>query len=293
MMTDFPLVSVYMPTKNRRKLLERAINSIQSQSYPAIEIIVVDDGSTDDTSSFLAELQSRFDNITVLRNEQSTGACVARNRAIAIAKGEYITGLDDDDEFLPNRIQSLMDAYKDEYAFVCSAMWWDYGKRKRLIDANEQIITLAQQLDYNEATTQVFTKTERLRSLGGFDESFVACQDYDFWTRLIINFGSAYRIAEPSYVINDTGSSERMIGNPKSVKGYQQFSDKHGHLMSDCNKLNQEFMVTRRKRTRLTLLQLFRQIGTGHLKSKVRYFLSSNFSFAKSLHQKWYKKSTD
>jgi len=293
MTSNSPLVSVYMPTKNRCQLLKRAISSIQAQSYPTIEIIIVDDGSTDDTQDYLRALQEDNDNVTVLRNEQSAGACASRNRAIAIAKGEFITGLDDDDEFLPDRIQSLYDAYQDKYAFVCSAMWWDYGKRKRLIDAKEQVITISQQLDYNEATTQIFTKTERMRALAGFDEAFVACQDYDFWTRLIVQYGSAFRIAKPSYVINDTGSSERMIGNPKSVKGYQQYFEKHGHLMSERNKLNQTFMVIRRKRERLTIGQLFRQLKAGHLISKGRYFLSSNFSFAKKLHQRWYKKSTD
>ncbi len=286
---SLPLVSVYIPTKNRQALLATAIDSIIQQTYPNVEILVVDDGSTDNTFEFLTQLASKHDNIVIFRNEASKGACAARNIAIKQANGEFVTGLDDDDVFLANRIESLLSAYDDNYAFVCSSMYWDYGKKKRIIDAREGQITLAQQLSYNEATSQVLVKKERVLSIGGFDEQFVACQDYDLWTRLLIKYGNAYRIAMPSYIVNDTGSSERMIGNTSSVKGYLQYFDKHQHLMSKINIRNQKFMRIRRCREVLSIRELFKQIGSGHFYSKLRYFLSSNFRLIQQLHQKHYK----
>jgi glycosyltransferase involved in cell wall biosynthesis len=286
-----PLVTVYMPTKNRRVLLERALNSIFTQTYSNIEIIVVDDGSTDDTANYLQQLSDTHCQFYFYRNEESKGACAARNIAIQHAKGHYITGLDDDDLFLPDRIASLVKSYDPQYAFICSSAWWDYGKKKRLIDASEIDITLSSQLSYNEATTQILVETSRMKAVGGFDESFVACQDYDLWTKLIVEYGTAKRIANPSYVINDTGSSVRMISNPKSVRGYHQFMAKYKYLMSADNIKNQQFMILRREAKPMGLGMLLSQLGTGHFVSKLRYFLSSNFRIIKTLHRKFYKNS--
>jgi len=286
---SLPLVSVYIPTKNRQALLATAIDSILQQTYPNVEILVVDDGSTDNTFEFLTQLANKHNNIVIFKNEVSKGACAARNIAIKQANGEFVTGLDDDDVFLPSRIESLVSAYDDKYAFVCSSMYWDYGKKKRIIDAKEGGITLAQQLSYNEATSQVLVKKERVLSIGGFDEEFVSCQDYDLWTRLLIKYGAAFRIATPSYIVNDTGSSERMIANTNSVKGYLQYFDKHQHLMSTANLKNQKFMRIRRCREVLSIKELFKQIGSGHFYSKLRYFLSSNVKLIQQLRQKHYK----
>jgi glycosyltransferase involved in cell wall biosynthesis len=287
--SSLPLVSVYIPTKNRQALLATCIDSVLQQTYPNIEILIVDDGSTDNTFEFLTDLANKHNNIVIFKNEVSKGACAARNIAIKQANGEFVTGLDDDDMFLPNRIANLVAAYDDNYSFVCSSMYWDYGKKKRIIDAKAGRITLAQQLSYNEATSQVLVKKERVLSVGGFDEQFVACQDYDLWTRLMIKYGTAYRIATPSYIVNDTGSSERMIGNTNSVKGYLQYFDKHQHLMNETNIKNQQFMRIRRRRDVLSFKELVKQIGSGHFYSKLRYFLSSNFRLIQQLHQKHYK----
>ncbi len=286
-----PLVTVYMPSKNRCDLLVRALNSIFEQTYANIEIIVVDDGSTDKTPELLKVLSEQHKQLRYFRLDKSAGACAARNLAIKHAKGQFITGLDDDDLFLPERIATLVSQYDPKYAFICSSAWWDYGKKKRLIDASEMVITLAKQLSYNEATTQVLVETGRLREVGGFDESFVACQDYDLWTKLIVEYGAAKRIANPSYVINDTGSSVRMISSPKSVRGYHQFMVEYKHLMSSSNIKNQEFMMLRREAKPMGLKMLCSQLGTGHFVSKLRYFLSSNFRIIKTLHRKFYKNS--
>jgi glycosyltransferase involved in cell wall biosynthesis len=285
----YPLVSVYIPTKNRCSLLERAVLSVLGQDYPNIELIIVDDGSTDATASFLAMLLKKHSNISVNRHEYSQGACAARNWAINHAKGEFVTGLDDDDYFLPHRISSLMNHYQDKYAFICSSSIWDYGKRQKIIDSKPLEITLNAQLNYNEASNQVLVRRERVMALGGFDTKFSSCQDYDLWTRLIIRYGHALRIAQPSYYINDTNSTQRMIHSNNGKLGYEQFLNKHRHLMSQANFANQRFMQIRRLKQRLTLAELLTQYGSGHYFSKLRYFLSSNFSLVKTFHSKYYK----
>src|SRR3954469_6887531 len=98
------LVSIYLPTRNRRLLLERAIESALNQTYRNIELVVVDDGSTDDTPLLLDKIRKADQPLISNRNERSLGPSPARNLAVKAAKGFFITGLDDDDEFTPDRI---------------------------------------------------------------------------------------------------------------------------------------------------------------------------------------------
>ncbi|WP_404341328.1 glycosyltransferase [Pseudoalteromonas mariniglutinosa] len=276
---DLPLVSVYMPTKNRFTLLQKAVESVFAQTYTNIELVICNDGSTDGTQKYLTNLKpaGSIKNIHILTNEESKGACNARNKAIQNANGYFVTGLDDDDIFLPNRIASLVEHYDPKYAFICSAMIWDYGNKQRTIDKKPGIYTLSHQLSYNEATTQILVERSRILALNGFDESFVACQDYDLWTRLIIKFGAFKRIADVTYIINDTDTTQRMTANPKSVKGYDQFGAKHGHLMNWQNKQNQEFMKLRRLRKRYPLSNFVFHLLSNYRIAKIRYFLSSTF----------------
>lgn len=272
------LVSVYMPTKNRLSLLKKAVESVFAQTYTNIELIICNDGSTDNTQDYLASLSPSgpVKTIQIITNKESQGACNARNKAIHIAKGYFITGLDDDDTFLPQRIASLVEHYNPSYAFICSAMMWDYGKKQRKIDNTPGIYSLKHQLSYNEATTQILVERSRVLAVNGFDESFVACQDYDLWTRLIIKFGAFKRIGDVTYIINDTDTTQRMTASPKSVKGYEQFASKHGHFMTWKNKQNQDFMKLRRQRKRYPFHLFLLHLCSGHLTAKTRYFIGSN-----------------
>lgn len=98
-----PLVSIVLPTHNRAALLPRAVASVRAQVYPTWEIVLVDDGSTDDTPSVVAGLQSELgpDRLRSLRVTRSRGACAARNLALSSAKGSLIAYLDDDNTMHP------------------------------------------------------------------------------------------------------------------------------------------------------------------------------------------------
>lgn len=100
---DHLLISVVLPTRDRRALLERAIASVQAQTYSNWELLVVDDGSGDDTAEFLERIEDS--RIRVLRTE-GLGVCAARNRALDAACGEVITYLDDDNRFDPDWLKA-------------------------------------------------------------------------------------------------------------------------------------------------------------------------------------------
>ncbi len=125
-----PLVSVVMPTYNRRALLEAAIDSVTAQTMSDFELLVVDDASTDDTGEFLARRAAADVRIRVLRMPVNSGCNAARNSAMRAARGRYLAFLDDDDLFLPehlaltvNRLEADagLDAVFSHFAFIDAA----------------------------------------------------------------------------------------------------------------------------------------------------------------------------
>lgn len=224
------LVTVYIPTYNRPMLLERALRSVVTQDYHTIEIIVVDDGSRSENRNKNLQICSQFANVQLIQLEKSIGASAARNLAIAAATGEYITGLDDDDEFCPGRISAFIEAWQRRpdvsllasgYVFILPG-----GKRigsgRRARSVNEQRVK-----HINDLGNQVFTRTEYLRAIGGFDPALVACQDYDVWIRLITRFGPGYRLDLQNYIVHQEHDSPRISVFSKRLDGHQQLIDKH------------------------------------------------------------------
>ena len=103
-MNKNPTVSVIIPTYNRAHLVDRAIQSVLNQTYKDFELIIVDDGSTDNTEDIIKEFQKKDERIKYIRHEENRGGSAARNTGIKAAKGEYIAFLDSDDEWLPIKL---------------------------------------------------------------------------------------------------------------------------------------------------------------------------------------------
>ena len=124
------LVSVIVPTYNRADTIKRAIASVQAQTFQDWELIVVDDGSTDDTASVLAGLDPRL----VLIRQENQGISGARNTGLLNAKSPYMAFLDSDDEWLPHHLElciGFLRAFPEEQ-FVTTELWEDFGKGRVL-----------------------------------------------------------------------------------------------------------------------------------------------------------------
>lgn len=265
-----------MPTRNRCELLKRAVNSALNQSWQDFEFIIVNDGSTDGTADYLAEISANDPRVKVLHNEESQGACAARNRAIDLAQGEYITGLDDDDEMVPDHLLLLMDAFTPDYAFTCSGFYWDTGRSRKTVNARQKVITLSEQLDYNEAGNQVLTLTVRLREVGGFDPDMKACQDYDLWARLMVRYGKAFRVPAATLIIYRDNSVKRISDNDNWLIGQQQFITKHSAILSERNLRNQQFKATMVRLDKLTFMAMIKGFRDGLIKQRIKYFIRSH-----------------
>lgn len=232
------LVTVYVTTCNRAELLSRALDSVIAQDYRPLEVIVVDDASTDNTDEVMASYQaltgidSDFE-LIALKHEQNRGACAARNSAISVAKGEFITGLDDDDEFMPGRISGLVSSWTGEYSALCTAKEVDEGGGK-FSYLNKYIgrITLNALLKKNIVGSQVFTTTQRLQDIGGFDEAFPAWQDYETWIRMVLSYGDMLKLPEVSYRVHIGHDKPRITSHQKSLDAMKLLRAKHGHCLS-------------------------------------------------------------
>lgn len=217
-MQENPLVTVYIPTYNRVEMLKRAVESVLNQTYTNLEVIIVDDCSPDNTLEYLAQISQQDSRVRYFQNETNSGACVSRNKAINEAKGEFITGLDDDDYFLPERIESFVISWssiRSKHPEMICLYSNILEKRK---DGNfkkykkPKIVKQKDLLVANFIGNQVYTKTESLKAVM-FDEALPMWQDLDCWYRLIRN-KIAINIFNTDYVVDISHDNER-ISNTK------------------------------------------------------------------------------
>ena len=269
------LVSVYLPTRNRSQLLQRAAASVLAQSHFSLELLIVDDGSTDDTPEVVAKLAASDSRVKAQRFDMSRGAPAARNAAIRAATGRWVTGIDDDDEMRPDRLKHLLAAHSEEHSFVCSAAILDTGKWRKPLRDSRAIITLDVELFGDQVGTQALVLKDRMLAVGGFDESLPAWQDYDLWVRLIARFGSALRLAEPSYVIHQSHESPRI--SQHGALGAQHFIEKHATLMNEAQLRSQGFELLALRGERLGLREAWELTHSRNALRPLRYWLTSNF----------------
>ncbi len=184
--TALPVVSVIIPTYTRWPLVREAIESVLAQSYRPVELIVVDDGSTDDTASQLAEFGTT---LRVIEQPQK-GVSAARNRGASIARGRYLAFLDSDDLWLPDKL-AIQTAFMEDHAEVeiCQTdeIWLRRGirvnPRARHRKPSGDIFRRSLDLCLVSPSAVMVTRALFNRS-GGFDEDLPVCEDYDLWLRI-------------------------------------------------------------------------------------------------------------
>lgn len=239
--TDTMLVSAVVTTHNRADLLPRALDSVAAQSYKNMELVVVDDGSEEDVESIVTGYRDALP-VHFIRNEEALGACHARNQGIEAASGDFVAGLDDDDQWHLQRIEKLMNAYSDEYAFVTSDVRMMY-QRGSPVWHKKAFITLDDLLYSNYVGNQGLVKTDRLLEVGGFDESLDAAQDYDLWIRLSEKYGPVKNVQEPLQNVYLEHGGQR-ISNPRDqLRGYLAFYKKHKQKMNRSQRKYQLFNI--------------------------------------------------
>lgn len=251
------MVTVYIPTRGNSPLLGRALNSVMAQTYKNIEIILVVDGEKCDMGQHLRGLDRS--KVKCLFLGEPKGANVARNLAIKESSGQYITGLDDDDYFLPNRVEVLLDGYHPKLAFVCSDEFLEVDSGKRLLKKYKKgKILLDDILKENCATNQVLTETYKFKDVGFFDPDMPACQDYDMWIRLILRYGIAFRVPVPTIVVDKSLSRARISNNPKKLDGFKMFFQKYQGYMRPIHKRIHSMRMLLAEKDKISFLEFLR-----------------------------------
>jgi len=208
-MNKNPTVSVIIPTYNRAHLVARAIQSVLDQTYQDFELIIVDDGSTDNTEEVIKGFQQKDSRIIYLEHDQNKGGSAARNTGIKASRGEYIAFLDSDDECLPEKLGKQIVHLNNNYinAFISYTGYFKIDDKgdSSVFKPTKHGNIYNDQLweDHVSPTSAVMVKRNCFEEVGLFDESLPARQDYDMWLRLSQYYIFDY-IIEPLVVIHNT-----------------------------------------------------------------------------------------
>lgn len=188
-----PTVSVVIPTHNRSALIKRAIRSVLEQTFSDIECIVVDDNSTDDTVSIVGSIDD--ERLMLLEHRENKGASAARNTGIEQSSGDYIAFLDDDDEWLSEKLEkqlSLLKSSGDSVGLVYC--WMDYRdddgdlvtEYRPALRGDIFLDVLDKQRIGNSST--LLAPSNVVEGVEGFDETLPRGNDGDFIRRIALNY---------------------------------------------------------------------------------------------------------
>jgi glycosyltransferase involved in cell wall biosynthesis len=205
------MLSILMPAYNASATIVAAVTSVLKQTETELELIVVDDGSTDDTAAIVRRLGEHDARIRLLRQE-NCGLAAARNTAFSCSSGEYVCLLDADDLLLSEYVATMkrtLDAVPSA-AFAYTDAWVLDDESRRIRrdtvmarwlptegPAARPELLLRQLLVQNFVFVSTTIRRSILESVGGFDERLRRAEDYELWLRILGRGGSAVRVAEP------------------------------------------------------------------------------------------------
>ncbi len=206
------LISVIIPTFNRAPVLLRAVESVLNQTYRNVELIIVDDGSTDDTEKVLEPY--RLAGSLLYHKTENAGVAASRNKGAAIASGKWLSFLDSDDEWLEEKLAEQMEFLRQNpsITIVYTDEIWirndvQVNKKNHHQKKGGRIFSdcIKQCLI---APSSVLLSKNLFEKMKGFDESFVVCEDYDLWLKI----SSQYEIGflEQSLIKKYGGHSDQL-----------------------------------------------------------------------------------
>lgn len=245
-MNKKPTVSIIIPTYNRAHLVGRAIQSVLNQTYKDFELIIVDDGSTDNTEDITKEFQKKNERINYIRHEKNKGGSAARNTGIKVARGEYIAFLDSDDEWLPTKLEKQTSYFNkcpnSVGAIYCLSYSQDdsSGYTKKSSPSNMKHGNIYKFLLNGwcpSATSSIILKAQVFEKSGVFDESLPSFQDYDLWIRVAQYY--EFEFIEDHLVVIHSHEGSRVAGDLKPrLKGLNLFLEKWGDTIKEESGIN-------------------------------------------------------
>ena len=251
-----PTISVVIPTHNRSWLISTTISYVLNQTYGDFEVIVIDNGSTDDTRSVV---ESITDNRVKYIYQNNRGSpAKPRNTGISVASGKYVSFLDDDDIWYPNKLETVVHAFESNpYPdIICHSEYENkHGKITNLLQYQSKRQDVFEHLMFHGnclSGSATSVRTEVLLEVEGFREEveFFEIEDYDLWIRLALCQKKFCFISEPlgEFVIHE--SNDTLKGLHRRYPNHRRMLKKH---FSDTNKVP----LTDRIRFQIVILRTF------------------------------------
>ncbi len=232
------LISVIITTYKRpTSVLQRAVESVLAQTYQRLELVVVNDSPED------AELCQQNETMLCSFNDErihsvvhphNLGACKARNTGLAHSRGEFIAFLDDDDTWLPEKLDHQLQAFKsfEIAAVTCHSLYYAEGATEpeivRVGKGAESLIEALLRRNCVGGCSQPLIRRSALEAIGGFDESMPASQDYDVWMRLAQKFDIVF--LDEALVKRYYSADAITVNYDKKMKGFEIFQTKNDAL---------------------------------------------------------------
>jgi glycosyltransferase involved in cell wall biosynthesis len=243
-----PEVSVIIPTFNRAHMIEKAIFSVLRQTYKDLELIIVDDGSVDDTPRMVAKIND--DRLTYFRHEKQKGAAEARNTGVTASSGRFLAFLDDDDEWLPDKLDLQMEVFgsNPEIGMVYTGYYYVNAENNEIF--REFHPKMKGRLDDRllmencvGTTSTAVIRKDCFEKVGGFDVCLRGSQDWDLWIRIAEEYPIEY-VARP--LVKFLNHDLRITHNLGSkIQGKERLLEKIHPLIKDKPKIlsNHYFVI--------------------------------------------------
>lgn len=231
------LVSVVIPTHNRVDLLPRAIESVLKQTYDNFEIIVVSDGSTDNTEEVVKKYADNDSRVKYIGYMPARGGNVARNIGIEASQGEYVAFLDDDDEWLSEKLSKQVGLLEkdDNVGMVYTGVHIIYVNEKVEYNSMSKVFgDLKRRILIDNCigtTSTVVLRKSILEKSGMFDVELKALQDYDLWIR-IAQYSKVDVVPEPMInYYNYLGKKQVSAVTQKYIDAFEYINKKYENKM--------------------------------------------------------------
>lgn len=224
---SLPLLSVVIPTHNRAALTERAARSVLSQTYSPLELVLVDDGSTDDTPLALERVRNEAPARVRVVRQANRGVSAARNFGLGLCRGELLALLDSDDYWLPRKCERQVAFMRETGCVICQTdeIWIRKGVRVnpkfKHLKMSGQFFARALETCLVSPSTTMFTRGF-WEEVGPFDESLPACEDYDLWLRALLKHEVGW--LPEALAVRDGGRPDQLSGRIVGLDLYRIYS---------------------------------------------------------------------
>ena len=226
------LVSVIIPTYNRAEHLRETINTVLNQTYKDLEIIVINDYSSDKTSEILNSFN--IPNLYIINNKENLGAPASRNIGINSCNGSYIAFIDDDDLWYPKKIELQLNHLIQNPHIDCIFCEYKYILEGRsfnpdIIDYKSSLVKMILTRSLGSFSLPLIRKS-CIDEIGLLDINFESCQDWDYWIRISQKF-NIEKLSE-CLVERNIGNDQITANISKKIKGRKYLLNKHSSIIS-------------------------------------------------------------